>query len=674
MPLSKQDQETLFKKLLTSGKKERERFLKWGREIQRFASDPDEFDYKAVSESSYLPEDVFGAKVPKTAEAVRVLFPHLYSKAPHREVTAVKSVQPDQYMQSVAMKEYLNRSLVECNANWHNKRAIKQAIVWGRGVLWTGMDERGIVTSKWVDVRDIIDDPDARSPEQRKWIARARLMKRFELMGRFPDKAEQIKEYQTYTSDTSESGKSAKDNRSSMGHDHDMIMVYEFYTKYPIFNFKPIPDSYQDESESVTAIVESEEEQQRNYQPEEYGKPEYKKYLLVESHGNISILSEGNWEIPFWRDSKWPCEFFDPVESDNGLWPQSLLLPGLGWQKVINYIDTIAVGKFKNTNRDIIAIIKDAELEINDDDIQKIVNGDDLEVITMNTTGGSFESMDVRRFIQQIKFDGASAEFDRMRNIAEQRVADATGLTGLMYDGSTQKVDRSAAATNRRFDTAFAWVEDVRVELENFLSDVARKEALAVAFLVDEEGMNRMAGLIDVPSQFQQHYQSMVVNSGDIWGPLVPPVHVQRKQWMDQQMQMAMQQIMQMMAQQGIPYEHLDENMIRNQAIQMIQPAGFQPQRGHSVEEFLFNYSFQIEEGSTRKKNKEFKVDQANELMNQSFAAVAQIPHPAAPAIAASLLEYYLTISEAPPDIIQQIQQLKIPPPPPQPPGAPQNV
>jgi hypothetical protein len=147
-----------------------------------------------------MPHPIFKMSVNKAFEFVTLFGPALYYQNPVRTVTPRSPLElpmeffPDPYLaqaiyaqqQQELMVDSLRATVVEKYLNWtpiegkladQSRQAIEEALIKGRGCLWTELDTPPgttfkVVTSQFDTVDNLFVDPDAPSLDKATWIAR----------------------------------------------------------------------------------------------------------------------------------------------------------------------------------------------------------------------------------------------------------------------------------------------------------------------------------------------------------------------------------------------------------------------------------------------------------------------------------------------------------------------
>ena len=561
-----------------------------------------------------LPKDAFfRAKVALTAQAIKVFGPYLYQNNPHRTITVKPWADQEQTARAQVVDDYLNYTPKEYDAYTQDRKTIDEAIC-GGGVLWTGRDAKKpqIISSVFVSIRDIAFDGDAKDIDEVRRVWRRRYRLRSEAIKEYPEAEKEFKALKKATSRFAKNTEIPGENCKVVG---DMIEYYEGY-------FNGGLDQY-DETDDLPETVDP-----GTGQPVSVDTP--KKYLITEEG---RLLHECDWEVPFYRDNKWPCTLLGFYNRPGSVYPAGPLSDALGFQKAINWIVTLLMGKFKFTSRTILALVKQNGEGLSNVDQDKVLVGNDIEAISLKVNG---ENKRLGDFIQQFDWDNSYLDSGmKFLSLMEQHFQKASGLYDILYAGQSDTQSRTATDANVKDRNSMSRVNDMRDKIATFRSEAVRKEALAARFLLTREDITKVLGQ----------------ESGSKWGFLVKPEMKDVDRWVE------------MLMQQGLPQE---EAMMTAQ--EKIKDAV-------DLDSWALEIDYSIEADSMRRRDVDQKIDSLKELMNQTVPTLLASPDPADRAFAFDIMADYHDAIGSPRSLVQlerdRAQQLRnTPPPPPSPPPA----
>jgi hypothetical protein len=578
-------------RLIDVAKHTRKPFMDARKEIRQFAYDKT-FDFMYGKEFEKLS---FKAKIAKAAEFVEIMGAELYPVAPEAAVNSFEWSTPSQRMRHEVEKKYADYAFRHGDLQTHGTKCVYEALLSGRGVLWTGFNPRkGIVQSVYDSTENLIIDPDARIREEINWVGRKRIKPRWMLHNMWPDKKDAIDKLEKTTE--APSGQPTSYEPAS-----ELIEYYEIYSRVGLQNYAPSltnADDFKDINLGSDPL----------------------KYCV----SGKTILSVEPWEIPFHEDSDgWPCEMFDPLECADQLWPASPLETGLGHLKALNWIYTLYISKMRVTTRTPLVVAKYNGQGFSDDELVKLLKGDDLDVVRLTINGDVIKLGDL---VQQFKFETGVDEFERFVTIVGTAFEKATGLYEVLYTGTTGSQIRNATTADLIRNTSQSRIELMRSRFETFMSKVTRKTLFAARFLEQPQDIARMFG----------------PQAGAAWGTLAPPQMVQQEQ---AQRAQAKQQVMVSMAQQAGMQQQMQYHQAAQNAHRQGQPVPPPPQQQPnpqefsdkaehaigpeqlvSMEDWLNDAGREILTGSMRKIDPKAQVENINVALNQLAPAVVSLP------------------------------------------------
>lgn len=477
---------------------------------------------KSWDEISGRPDDIvspqFKISVNKAFELVELFGPALYFNNPVRSVRPRKSVEippqffpiPDLAMfQTMSQEEFIRSQrdgirceLVEAYLNWtpdeydlnvESRQAIVEALVKGRGCLWTelhsppGASFRSVKTS-FESVDDLLVDPDARSFRDAKWIARRCVHPVWEVEKQYGLRRGSLKgtfesnEMQSYvTNDTS--GDSLY-NRAT-GVTSDLLVYYKVWSKMGIGGRLSGVDESQVEplemfGDYVYLAIAPGVPFPLNLSPELQANQDWEQ-----TKQNFA------WPIPYWADESWPVSVLDFHPVANCAWPMSHLKSALGELRFLNWVVSFIAGRLRFTTRSFFGMRK----SLGEDLKNAILSGEDLTLLEIEEENASIA--DVVQILQHPNMPGDI--WDAIGMI-ERMFDKRTGLTELLYGlgGSTQI--RSAEEASLRNQNASVRPDDMAKMVEHWQRSVAAKEAIACRYHLRGEDvfpvMGNMASLV----------------------------------------------------------------------------------------------------------------------------------------------------------------------------------
>jgi hypothetical protein len=631
----------ILKRIIEAAKEKRKRFMETGREIMRYGFSPDyNFEYTKSLSNAF-----FKAKVAKTAEAIQIFVPSIVRDQPRRLVNARGDLSPEREAMADIVGKLLNYTPAETGLVPQNRNATQEAIAYGRGVMATGKHPRkNLICSEFFSVRDLLVDSNAAMLTDANWMSRRRVRPRWEVIKEYPKAREILADtsmvpvYATKDSDADSKYEWEKSDSTS-----ECICYYEVHLRCGLHHF-------QGGSELLKAIaaeggqpLSADEAKGAQYDADDSPL----KYCVTE--GGV-LFHVGEWDVPFFMDDEFPYTLLDFYGNPDSIWPVSVLEPGLGYQRMMNFIVTLLMGKYKRMSTTLGAKIKQGRQGLDDKAKDKILRGVDgfewLEIDAQNAPG---DKVSLDQFVQQWDWNHNYLDYGlKFLSSIETLYEKATGLNELLYGINSGPADRSAEATRVRDRNSKVRLEDMHESYERFQTKLARKEALAWRFLQKREDIKPILG----EAAAQQ------------WGFLISPDRNDAN--------LQAQELMQ----SGVPPQ---------EAMQMAQEHLAQ---AVSLENWVLETEYTVEHGSARRRDLDQQIDVLREVMQTSVPAQLQSMNPPERALAydtqaalyealgvkPELVEKYKMMAQqllqAPPPMIGP-DGAPLPPAPPAPPGPP---
>jgi hypothetical protein len=474
-----------------------------------------------------VPKPSFAMTVNKTAEMVQLFGPVLYHRNPIRQVNPRKppeiplsiltlgadmndpmqaqqammqQQQVAQQMGQTAMVDQVRAALIQQYQNYtptaldlktHSRWAIDEAIIKGMGCLWTelyhpaGANGRKLVGSFFETVDNLVADPDMESLEECKWIARRCVKPTWEVEDEYSLPPGSVKaNLESYDRQAEVATSSDREYYRKQGKTNDLLIYWKIYSKMGMGGRL---------SGSLPGAADVSELRQTL---DRYGK--YCYLVLAESvpfplnlpnefleqAQDQDIMQRVQWPTPFWADDTWP---FTPIAFHwvpREIWPMSHLKPALGELKFMNWAYSMLAGKIKTACRDLIAVAKSAGEDLK----SQIVAGGDYSIIEVEAVHGAIDK--VVQFLQHPAFHPQIVE---VIQLVEKNFERRTGLSELMY-GQTATQLRSATEADVKQSQMTVRPDDMANKVEDAMSDVARKEALAARWHLDQNDVEPILG------------------------------------------------------------------------------------------------------------------------------------------------------------------------------------
>lgn len=401
------------------------------------------------------------------------LAPNLYQRNPTRKVTARTN---DSVLVAFTrvVEAVLNYTPNECHLADESRIVCDEAVMDGRGASYSGIDDvLGLPTTWRVAIEDVVIDPDARRPEDALWIAYRRRIPIWQVEEDYAsDEAKRVSNdeglRQTLCAYEPDNGEADDETTSADDEDEDgtneLVTVYEVYSRMGYgWRGLDVPEEFADLDDSV----------------------KFRKIVLVEGHDRPVFL--GRWETDLYVDRVWPFSFLDLTPTKNSLWPVSLMAAAMPHQRAINLLSTIALDKAKTHARELIAVPKGLPQEVKD----QIVTGGLTEVLEV---AGNDPSMRLSDLVQKWESGAISPEIREQIAFHMDMFGQITGLLPILKGSGSEQQIRSATEADIRDRNARSRLTDLAERVEDWASDVARKEGLLLRLECEAEDVDRVVG------------------------------------------------------------------------------------------------------------------------------------------------------------------------------------
>jgi len=482
-----------------------------------------------------IPAPAFRMSVNRVFEAVKLLGAVIYNRNPNRTVTPRKfpvippdilGISPDgmtvdpmsgmpmpdpaaqmymQTSQAVGMQEsakqtqaklleaYLNFTPLENDLKLHSRLAVDEGIIKGGGVLWTEAleypnvppAEPTMTVGSFSDsVDNLLLDPDAQTIEEITWcakrcyapidmVARQYGLTRDDLRKHLESFDEQARAGDTDPNNTT----NPNNNKRRAGKTNEIVCYYKIWSKCGFGDrlksakkedrglFDPLGDY------AYIVVAEGLEYPLNvppsvlNEQPDQDGVPQ-------------SMRARAAWPIPFWADrGGWPFSMIAFHRKPNSLWPISHIKPGISELRFVNWCMSFLAQRISISCETLIGVSKAADQDLKQQILAPSECG--FKIVEISEALGR----NVNEIISIFQQPGVSQDIWQICNAAIELFDKRVGLTELTY-GLTRASLRSATEAQVKSDQISIRPDDMAEQVENWQTQIARKEAMAARWLL----------------------------------------------------------------------------------------------------------------------------------------------------------------------------------------------
>ena len=519
------------------------RFAETADTIERFYNRPHDFIYGGSFRGSRyflispstggVPQPTFKMTVNKTAEWVGIMLPVIYHRNPYRVVTprrpniqfadlGISEPPLDRERELVArlLQWYLNFTPNELDLKTEARFAVKDALIAGRGVLWTEVIQTpsgrmvGSFHESW---RHLHLDPDADKLRHAKWAVRERIWPTWQFERHFGLEKGSVKPNLSMESSDRQSVVDAvypggTDARKA-GKTNDLVRFYEVYSRMGLGGLAAGADPrLREKAESlghhVYLVVTDVLPYPANLPP---------SFLDDPDTTDEDIVRRISWPSPHWMDPvhPWPFSCLDFL--DDGLWPVAPLAPALGEQIFIDWAYSFMASRVRSTSRTVIAVNQAFQEEVE----RALADGGD-EVFLRLKLRANDRLNDVVNFISHPDMKN---DFFAVLQAVERNWDKRTGLTELHY-GQTDRQMRSASEAQIRSQAMAIRPDEMSNRVEDFMTNQARSEAIMARTLLSPADVAPVFGERVAPGPDGQIGEESLGPFTKIWAALIGTMDV----------------------------------------------------------------------------------------------------------------------------------------------------
>jgi hypothetical protein len=458
-----------------------------------------------------VPDLAYRMHINKIFELVTLFGPSLYQLNPVRTVKPRAPVQlPGEFFgdplqfQALAVSEQsrvaldgVRSILLEAYLNWtpsrygldiESRRAIDEALITGRGLLWTELIESPdhkfrAVISRFDSINHLVIDPDSTSLADAKWIARRCVQPVWQVEREFGLRRNSIKANLESISTQADLAVEPDERwLRAAGRTADLVVYWQVWSKMGMGgrlaemnprNRGPLDELFGD---YAYLVICSSCRFPLNLPPD----------LISDSDRYDETIRAGAWPIPFWVDHGWPFSELDFHVQPDEPWPMAHGLAARGELRFLNWVFSFLTGHLHNSCRDFVAVRKDLPEEMK----SAIISGKDLEIIELERDHGAIT--DVIQFLQHPQVNG---DIWKYMEAVSANIDKRLGLNEVLYGpdpAATQP--RSAAESNLRNQAAGIRPTDMAHQVEAWQAVIAAKEAFCSRYLLASQDVSVCLG------------------------------------------------------------------------------------------------------------------------------------------------------------------------------------
>lgn len=398
------------------------------------------------------------------------------------------------------MEAYLNWTPVELDLKKQARRVVNEAMIKGMGLFWTELtviDTSGdesrppirMIGSYYDSVDNLLIDPDFDNPDDMLWCARKCVRPIGEVAATYGIPVEDLRKH--LDKDENLLG---REPRNSTKKSKKVENTNELVTFYKIWSKTGMGDRLKDSPKENRGVFDSigkyvylvicEGVQYPLNVPPEVMDEEVDPELGIPQ----SLLARTAWPIPFYADPNgWP---FTPLAfhwKPGYAWPISHIRPAIGELRLLNWAMSFLATRIATSCETMVAVQKAADQTIKDQILAPSEGG--FKIVELSELLGRR----IEDVMSVFQFPQVTKDLWDIINAVADMFAQRTGLSELVY-GYTRSMFRSAAEAQIKNENISVRPDNMANELEDCMSLLARREALAARWLLEPQDVVGVLG------------------------------------------------------------------------------------------------------------------------------------------------------------------------------------
>ena len=432
-------------------------------------------------------------------------------------IEAVKAEQADRDRRGMAaqlMESYLNWTPVELDLKRQGRKVVNEALIKGAGLFWTelvSIDTSGdgtrppmkMVGSFYDSVDNLLIDPDFDNEDDMLWCARKCIRPLEEVAETYGIPPEDLKKH--FENEASglrkePRGKKKKDTTN------ELVTYYKIWSKSGMGDrFKEAPKESRgifDACGKYVYLVVCEGIEYPLNLPPSIMQEEIDPQTGIPA----SVLPRVSWPIPFFADPHgWPFTMLAFHRKPGYAWPVSHIRPAIGELRLLNWCFSFLATRIATSCETVIAVQKAADETFKEQLLAPSEGG--FKILELSELLGRR----IEDIVSVFQMPQVSKDlWDIIAAILDE-FAKRTGLSELAY-GYTRNSFRSAAEAQIKNENISIRPDNMANELEDCMSLLARREALAARWLLEPQDVLPVLGNMGAAGWAQFIYKTDIVD------------------------------------------------------------------------------------------------------------------------------------------------------------------
>jgi len=394
------------------------------------------------------------------------------------------------------LEAYLNFTPNELDLKRQARKFVKEALLKGMGVMWPelvtleaapGEQPVRIVGSFWDTVDNLLVDPDFDNMDDMLWCARKCVRPLEEVAAQYGLDEEVFREHVDSTFEIKADNEPRSTKRRA-GQTQRLVTYYKVWSKCGLGDrFKDAPKESRGTFDSlgkyVYLVICEGVEFPLNVPPSVLDEPVNEQTGIPDS-----LVARTSWPVPYYLDpGGWPFVPLAFHPTAGYAWPISHIKPAIGELRLLNWGMSFLASRIATSCETVIAVQKAADQELKEQLLAPSEGG--FKVVELaELLGRRIEDV-----ISVFRMPEVTRDLWDILTATAQQFADRTGLNELVM-GYTRSMFRSAAEANIKAENVSVRPDSMANELEDSMSTLARREALAARWLLEPRDVAPVLG------------------------------------------------------------------------------------------------------------------------------------------------------------------------------------
>jgi hypothetical protein len=446
-----------------------------------------------VTQRPEIPPDMMGLGAPTGPDG---------SMSPEQQqimqvVMQAKETEKRQKIAASLIEGYLNWTAQELDLKRQGRKVVTEAMIKGMGCFWTELVQLDtssdgstppmrMVGSFYDTIDNLLIDPDFDNADDMLWCAKKCVRPLQEVADQYQIPPEDLKKH--FEKDEVRLGREPGNKKKNYENTNQLVTFYKIWSKTGLGDrFKDAPKENKGVFDSLGKycylVICEGVQYPLNIPPAVMDEPVDEQIGVPQS-----LLARVSWPIPYYAEpGGWP---FTPLSfhwKPGYAWPISHIRPAVGELRLLNWCMSFLATRIATSCETMIAVQKAADASIKDQILAPSEGGFKILEISELLGRRVEDVMSVFQFPQVTK-----DLWDIIAAISDE-FAKRTGLSELVY-GLSRSSYRSAAEAQIKNENISVRPDNMANELEDCMSLLARREALASRWLLEVQDMIPVLG------------------------------------------------------------------------------------------------------------------------------------------------------------------------------------